>query len=170
MYSDTDNFVYEIGEDFYEIIHKHKEMFDISNQPKNSKYDCNKNKKVAGKMKDEYGGTPIYEFIGSKSKMYSICDVKCNEKSTLEGHNSYISNNEYRNALRHKKTLRYQLSRIRCKKQEWITYIRNTKSVSCFDGKRYILSNGINTVPYGHKDISKINKWKIFFFQYIKLS
>ena len=41
-------------------------MFDISNQPKNSKYDCNKNKKVAGKMKDEYGGTPIYEFIGLK--------------------------------------------------------------------------------------------------------
>ena len=66
MYSDTDNFVYEIGEDFYEIMHKHKEMFHISNQPKNSKYDCNKNKKVAGKMKDEYGGTPIYEFIGLK--------------------------------------------------------------------------------------------------------
>ena len=83
MYSDTDNFVYEIGEDFYEIMHKHKEMFDISNQPKNSKYDCHKNKKVAGKMKDEDGGTTIYEFIGLKSKMYSICDVKCNEKSTL---------------------------------------------------------------------------------------
>ena len=50
--------------------------------------------------------------------MYSICDVKSNEKSTFEGHNSYISNKEYHNALRLKKTLRYQLSRIRFKKHE----------------------------------------------------
>ena len=28
-----------------------------------------------GKMKNEYGGTPIYEFIGLGSKMYSICDI-----------------------------------------------------------------------------------------------
>ena len=30
------------------------------------------NKKVIGKMKDEYGGVIIDEFFGLKSKMYSI--------------------------------------------------------------------------------------------------
>ena len=49
--------------------------------------------------------------------MYSICDVKSNEKSTLKGYNSHSSNNEYHNVLQHKKTLRHQLSRIRCKKR-----------------------------------------------------
>ena len=30
------------------------------------------NKKVIGKIKDEYGGVIIDEFVGLKSKMYSI--------------------------------------------------------------------------------------------------
>ena len=65
--------------------------------------------KVPGKMKDEYGGTPIYEFIGLKSKMYLICS-KNNEKSILKRHNSYITNNEYRDALQNKKTFRHKMS------------------------------------------------------------
>ena len=31
----------------------------------------------------------------------------------------------------------------------------NKISLSDFDEKRYILSDGINTLPYGHKDIQK---------------
>ena len=34
---------YEIDEEFYEIMHQHKEFFDLSNQPKDSKYYCNDN-------------------------------------------------------------------------------------------------------------------------------
>ena len=134
-------------------MHKHKEVFDLSNQSKDSKYYCNDNKQVPGKMEDEYGGTPIYENL--KSKMYLICDVKNNEKSILKGHNSYISNNEYNDTLFTKKTLRHQMSGIRSKKHELSTYISNKKSISCFDDKRYILSDGINALPYGHKDIPK---------------
>ena len=37
LYSDTDSFIYEIGEDIYEIMYKHKEVFDLSTQPKDSK-------------------------------------------------------------------------------------------------------------------------------------
>ena len=96
-------------------MHKHKEVFDLNNQPKDSKYYRNADKKVPGKMKDEYGGTPIYDFIGLKSKMYSICDVKNNEKIILKGHNSYINNNEYRDVLQHKKTFRQKMSGIRSK-------------------------------------------------------
>ena len=33
------------------------------------------------------------------------------------------------------------------------TYETNKISLSCFDEKRDILKNGINTLAYGHKDI-----------------
>ena len=56
-------------------MHKFNELFDLSNFPKDSKYFRNDNKKVPGKMKDEYGGIPIYEFIGPKPKMHSILDA-----------------------------------------------------------------------------------------------
>ena len=53
---DTDGFIYETSENFYAVMYQHKEIFDLSNQCKNSKYYCNDNKKVLGKLKDEYGG------------------------------------------------------------------------------------------------------------------
>ena len=40
-------------------IYKHKELFDLSNLPVSSKYYCSDNKKVLGKMKDEYGRKSI---------------------------------------------------------------------------------------------------------------
>ena len=47
-------------------------MFDVSNYWKDSKFFDETNKKVIGKMKDEFGGVIVSEFVGLKSKMYSI--------------------------------------------------------------------------------------------------
>ena len=44
---------------------------------------------------------------------------------------------------------------IKSKKHELVTYESNKRSLSDFDDKRYILDDGINTLPYGHKDIPK---------------
>ena len=71
-------------------MYKYKELFDLSNFPVSSKYYCSNNKKVVGKMKDEYGRKSILKFIDLKSKMYSILDESSNEKSTNKGHNSFI--------------------------------------------------------------------------------
>ena len=79
-------------------------------------------------MKDEYGGIPIYEFIGLKSKMYSICSQN-NEKSTLKGHNSYISNNGYHNVLQNRKTFRHKMSGIKSKKNLHYLHIQVIKSL-----------------------------------------
>ena len=105
LFTDTDSLCIETEEDFYEIMHEFKELFDLSNFPKNSKYFCNDNKKVPGKMKDEYGGTVICEFIGLKSKMYSLLDVNNYEKSTYKGHNSNIKNSEFKDTLFNKKVI-----------------------------------------------------------------
>ena len=63
LYVDTDSFIIEvIGETFDDIMLENKKFFDLSNFSENCKYFCNDNKKVPGKMKDEYGGKVIYEF------------------------------------------------------------------------------------------------------------
>ena len=45
-------------------------MFDLSNYPKDSKFFDETNKNVIRKMKDEFGGVVVDEFVGLKSKMY----------------------------------------------------------------------------------------------------
>ena len=61
LYGDTDRFIYEItGQKFLWNLNN-KEFFDLSNFPKDIKYFCDDNKKVPGKMKDEYAGKIIYE-------------------------------------------------------------------------------------------------------------
>ena len=59
LFTDTDSLCFETEENFYEIMLNNKEFFDLSNFPKDSKYFCDDNKKVPGKMKDEYRGIAI---------------------------------------------------------------------------------------------------------------
>ena len=47
-------------------------MFDFSNYSKDLKFSDETNKNVIGKMKDEFGGVIVVEFVGLKSKMYSM--------------------------------------------------------------------------------------------------
>ena len=71
LFTDTDSLCYKLCDKHpYENFYEHKEYFYLSNDSKDSKYFCNDNKKVLGKMKDEYGGNVIKEFIGLRSKMY----------------------------------------------------------------------------------------------------
>ena len=73
LFTDTDSLAYEIkSKNVYEQFYKWKDLFDFSNYSENSKLYDDTNKKVIGKMKDEYGGVITDEFIGLKSKMYSI--------------------------------------------------------------------------------------------------
>ena len=73
LFTDTDSLTYEIkSKDVYEEFLKWKNLFDFSNCSKDSKFFNETNKKVIGKMKDEFGGVIIIEFVGLKSQMYSI--------------------------------------------------------------------------------------------------
>ena len=73
LFPDTDNLIYEIkSEDSYEEFFKWKDLFDFSNYPKDSKFFNEANKKVIGKMKDEFSGVIVDEFAGLKSKVYFI--------------------------------------------------------------------------------------------------
>ena len=136
-------------------MYQHKEIFDLSNYPKDSKYFWNDNKKVLGKMNNEYGAIPIDEYTGLRSKMYSIRNINKKRKSIHKGHNSHISGDEYYDTLFNRKILRHKMTGIKSTKHKLYTYKSNKSSTSCFDDKCYILSDGINTLPYGQKDIPK---------------
>ena len=71
--TDTDSITYEIkSESVYEEFFKWKDLFDFSNYLKDSIFFDETNKKVIGKMKDEFGGVVVIEFVGLESKMYSM--------------------------------------------------------------------------------------------------
>ena len=72
-------------------MYEYKELFDLSNFPVSSKYYCSDNKKLLGKIKNEYGGKSILKFVGLKSKIYSILNKSNNEKITSKGHNGFNS-------------------------------------------------------------------------------
>ena len=122
LFTDTDSLTYEIiSENVYEKFFKWKDLFEFSNY---SKFFNETNQKVIGKMKDEFGGIIMTEFVGLESKM---CSVKIN-----------------------KKIIRHKVRRIQSKKHKLGTYEIDKISLSCFDDKRYVLDDGIYTLSYFH--------------------
>ena len=86
LFTDTDSLTYEIkSEKVYKEFYKWKGLFGFSNYSKDSTFYDDTNKKVIGKMKDEHGGVNIDQFIGLKSKMYSIKKINGSESSTTKG-------------------------------------------------------------------------------------
>ena len=85
LFTDTDSLVFEIKtEDVYEDFYGDKNLFDFSDFPLISKFFDPANKKVIGKMKDE---RIITEFVGLKSKMYSLISVDNKEVTKTKGVN-----------------------------------------------------------------------------------
>ena len=70
-------------------------MFDFSDYPVNSKFFNSTNQKVVGKMKDEFKGKIISEFVGLKSKMYSLINVNDEEVTKAKGVNKKIKHKEF---------------------------------------------------------------------------
>ena len=110
LFTDTDSLTYEIkSENAYEEFFKWKDLFDFSNYSKDSKFFDDTNKKVIGKMKDEYGGVIIDEFVGLKSKMYSIKKIDGKESNTAKGVNIATEFNEFKDVLFNKKIIRHKI-------------------------------------------------------------
>ena len=100
---------------------ENKEFFDLSNFPKKSKYHTDDNKKVPGKMKDEYSGTTILEYEGAKPKSYTLIDVNNYEKSTHEGHSYNFKSSEFKDVINNKKVFRHTIKKIESKNQKIYT-------------------------------------------------
>ena len=86
LFTDTDSLTYEVkSEDVYDESFKWEHLVDFSNFPKDSKILDETNKKVIGKMKDEFVGVIVTEFVGLKSKMYSMKKIDGKECNAAKG-------------------------------------------------------------------------------------
>ena len=134
-----------------------KEYFDLSDM-KLEQFKNIENKKVVGKFKDKTQGIPISEFIGLRSKMYSIKLDDDSEKKTAKG----IARNIIKNNLKHEnykqildtgQRMTSSMKMIRSFDHSIYTVNVTKVSLSAYDDKRYILDDGGTSYAYGHSRI-----------------
>ena len=97
LFSDTDSlcYLFEGVDDLYDEIRKDMDQyFDTSDYPKDHKCYSDRNKKKLGYFKDETCGVPIVEFVGLRSKMYSILLADNSVKNTAKGIQQHFSKNK----------------------------------------------------------------------------
>ena len=108
--------------------------------------------KVIGKMKDEMCGKVVDEFVGLKSKMYSLITIDDVEKIRAKGINTKLKHGEFVDVLDNKKIIRHNMKRIQSKRHRLGTYNVSKVFLSCLDDKRYILDDGRSSHSCFHKD------------------
>ena len=138
LFTVTDSLFYEIKNDnAYDQCFKDKDLFDFSGYPKDLVYHDSLNKKVLGKMKDELNDVKIVEFVGLKSKMYSLIADNDKEVNKAKGVNKKLRHKEYLSVLFGKKNVRHKKKRIQSVLHALGTSDINKMSLSCFDDKIY---------------------------------
>ena len=174
LFTDTDSLTLHIEtENIYDDMKEMHQHFDFSNYGKTHPMFNEDNKAQLGKFKDETEGNPIAEFVGLRSKMYSlnIYDLEKKQfkkKSRAKGittvaangitHEDYLScvmNHEaYRDEndkLIDSRRQNIMMRRIQARPND-VTTVTIDKVVLCaFDDKRYLREEVLNadgTVKY----------------------
>ena len=165
LFTDTDSFLYEIQtEDFYKDISGDVwDRFDTSEYPENhpSGIPTGINKKVLGKFKDEVAGKIIKEFIGLRAKLYSYKMEDGAENKRCKGVKKQIiketiTHEDYKTCLTTGKEILRKQNILRSYEHEVYTEEVNKIALSAEDDKRYILSDGKDTLAWGHYKIKDL--------------
>jgi hypothetical protein len=142
LYTDTDSMIIDVPtEDFYEDMKTELHMYDTSDYPKDHPLYSTVNKKVPGKFKDELNGVPIFEYIGLRSKMYSILHEKGSQSKAKGIQKAAIKNKEirhdhYKQVLDREVMPDYPNKSIRSNKHNLEVVSTHKKSLAVGDTKR----------------------------------
>ena len=138
-------------------MYEQRDKFDLSEFTSESlrQYHDNTNKKVIGKFKLEYANNFIEQFIGLRSKMYSVKFDDGKEEKKAKGIVTCVTKNElshknYRDVLENGSRMHSNMKAIRSVKHQLYTMDMNKVSLSAYDDKRYITDDGVNSYAYGH--------------------
>ena len=168
-FTDTDSLLYRLSGsvDYYDFVHSMSDKFDTSNYSKDfaSKSDkvlfSNDNAKVIGKFKDECGSEAALEFVGLRSKMYSLLVKKDKpSKRTAKGVKrryveKHVRHDMYLHTLKSRKGTRANFVNFRSEGHVVKTMNFNRVCLSANDDKRYVLPCGVRTLAYGHVSLRK---------------
>jgi len=122
-------------------------LFDTSESASSHPLYSTTNKKILGKMKDETRGFPIQEFVGLKSKMYSLIYEEehgvMTEKKTAKGIKKSVikqhtRHEHYKQCLFEKEMRKSTMTQIRSYGHELYNINMNKLGLSPFDDKRFI--------------------------------
>ena len=145
LFTNTDSLTYQM---FMKSFSSGKICLTLIIAQKIQSFFDDTNEKVIGKMKDEFGGVVVDEFVGLRSKMYSMKKIDGKEYNTTKGVSIATEFNKFKDVLFNEKIIRHKMKRIQSKKHKLATYEIDNISSSCFDDKRYVLDDGIYTLAY----------------------
>ena len=156
------------------------DLFDVSNFPDEHRIfktlnpievqrQKKKNKKVPGKMKDELNGNILLEFVGLRAKAYAMKSLVLhraeNEHSgsihvikKLKGVQSAVVSkhatfNHYLSSIFERKRYTAETTSIQSSLHEVRTLSIKKSAMGPYDDKRFLLDDGITSLPYGHYSI-----------------
>jgi hypothetical protein len=165
LFTDTDSLCIHVKtEDIYKDMLEFKDSLDCADYPVGHILHDKKNKKVIGKFKNEFPDRELREFVGIRSKMYSV--IACTPdkdgnmgKMAAKGINQAVI---LTGVIRHQNYLdcifsnkkKDQIQRVTQYNLRSINHvnvaIKSTKiGLSCIDTKRF-LRNNIDSYAYGH--------------------
>lgn len=146
MYTDTDSFILNVEcDNFYLDMMKYISKYDTSDFVENNVYGVlQANKKIPGLFKDELKGELVLEFVGLRSKMYSIRTL-IDEKKRAKGVKkcvlaSEIKFDDYVNCLKNTSLVikKFQ-NTFQTKLHQMYTVRQEKVALSSLDDKRHIL-------------------------------
>lgn len=133
------------------------DYFDTSDYPNDHFLHSEINKKVIGKMKDEFPNGTLEEFIGLRPKMYSTLASEGSKRRAKGIAKNVVkkrlTHQDYHDALFSEKTQKLDMVRLGSDLHEIYTFKQRKSGLCCYDNKRYILPNGIDTLAHGHYTI-----------------
>ena len=94
----------------------------------------------------------VTEFVGWKSKIYSVKKIDGNEYNTAKGVHIATEVDKFKDVSFNKNIIRHKMKRIQSKKHKLGTYEIDKISLSCFDDKTYVLDDGVRMLAHFHKD------------------
>ena len=160
LFTDTDSLCVSVEtEDVYKDMLEIQNELDCSDYPTDHPLHCKKNKKVVGKFKDEMSGKLVHEFVGLRSKMYSILWSGGTVK-TCKGINKCVNKMVLKHGMCKECLMNVQLrkdnqTRIGSEGHQLFTSNSNKVSFSPFDDKRYVMEDKVHTLAYDHYKIPK---------------
>ena len=165
LFTDTDSFILLVETpDQHADMADMMEWFDTSNFPIDHPLYSTANRRKLGYFKSETGAHCPSEFCGLRSKMYSLWTPNSDDdrhtyvkaKGIPKAHvKRHVKRHQYLHVLNSWSTTRCKFRAFRSANHEVTTREFTKVCLSALDDKRYLLPDGVTSLPYGHCDIPR---------------